>query len=220
MTNNVVELDFQEMVANLAKNGQEIVESLNAQKAHILHMAIGISGEAGEILSGVKGNNTITEQLSNSIPKRPIAIFKNFIFTSIAVSLEETEMVTSIKKSDIEFMIANDKTSEAGFAFKYVDEVNQEYLKKIYIAMDITISASNLLDLIKKYVVYGKEIDIKNIIEELGDMEFYMEGLRKAFNITREDTLIENIKKLGTRYGQGKYSDLDAQVRADKIGEK
>jgi len=76
--------------------------------------------------------------------------------------------------------------------------------------------AGELLDAIKKHVIYKKPADIENIIEELGDIEFYLEGLRQGFGITREQTLAANINKLQVRYASGFYSDAQAQDRADK----
>jgi NTP pyrophosphatase (non-canonical NTP hydrolase) len=78
--------------------------------------------------------------------------------------------------------------------------------------------AGELLDAIKKYVVYNKPIDLENVIEELGDLEFYMEKIRQNLGITREQTLVANIEKLGKRYANG-YSDKAAQERADKLAE-
>lgn len=111
----------EELVADLVKPGQAIIDSLSPLGAHILHMAVGVSGEAGE-----------------------------------------------------------------------------------------------LLDAVKKATVYNKPIDLVNVIEELGDLEFYMEGLRSALGISREDCLTANIDKLLVRYSSGRYSDAQAQQRADK----
>lgn len=61
-----------------------------------------------------------------------------------------------------------------------------------------------------------KDLDRANVVEELGDLEFYMEGLRQATGITREECLEGNIAKLGKRYQGLKYSDKSAQERADK----
>lgn len=110
-----------ELVTALAKPGADIVASLTAEDAHLLHMAVGIAGEAGE-----------------------------------------------------------------------------------------------LLDAIKKVAIYRKSIDYANVIEELGDLEFYVEGLRQALGISREETLEHNIHKLSKRYSSGSYSDTHAQERADK----
>lgn len=79
--------------------------------------------------------------------------------------------------------------------------------------------AGELLDAIKKHVVYNKELDRENVIEELGDMEFYMEALRQKLGITRHETLFHNHNKLmKKRYPNG-YSDAAAIARADKVGE-
>jgi len=90
----------------------------------------------------------------------------------------------------------------------------------LHMAVGIAGEAGELLDAIKKHVIYNKPLDLVNVIEELGDLEFYMEGLRQLVNITRELTLDNNINKLLTgekaRYGKGEYSDEQAQDRADK----
>lgn len=73
-----------------------------------------------------------------------------------------------------------------------------------------------LLDAVKKFAVYNKPIDRENVVEELGDLEFYMEAVRKILGITREETLQYNAEKLSVRYASGVYSDQQAQARADK----
>lgn len=82
--------------------------------------------------------------------------------------------------------------------------------------MGICGEAGELLDAIKKAIIYNKAIDLENVIEELGDIEFYMEGLRQAFDITREQTLNGNITKLAQRYKDFQYTDAQAHARADK----
>jgi NTP pyrophosphatase (non-canonical NTP hydrolase) len=88
----------------------------------------------------------------------------------------------------------------------------------LHMVSGISGEAGELLDAVKKVVVYRKPIDIENVIEELGDLEFYMQGLRSALGIDRIDTLERNMEKLNRRYGTG-YSDEAAQVRADKSEE-
>lgn len=86
----------------------------------------------------------------------------------------------------------------------------------IHMAVGISGEAGELLDAVKKAVIYRKPLDRANVIEELGDLEFYMEGLRQGFGITREETIAHNISKLSTRYASLSYSDKAAQDRADK----
>lgn len=86
----------------------------------------------------------------------------------------------------------------------------------IHMILGISGEAGELLDAIKKIAIYNKNIDRENVIEELGDIEFYMEGLRQALSITREECLDHNIKKLSQRYARFKYTDKQAQERNDK----
>lgn len=88
--------------------------------------------------------------------------------------------------------------------------------EKLHMAVGISGEAGELLDAVKKGAIYGKCYDRANIIEELGDLEFYMEGLRQAFEITRDETLSQNINKLSKRYVDGVYKNSDAINRGDK----
>lgn len=94
----------------------------------------------------------------------------------------------------------------------------------LHMAVGISGEAGELLDAVKKASVHDKALDRVNVIEELGDMEFYMEGLRQALGITRRECIETNIAKLMTgknaRYASGQYSDEQAHARADKQGEK
>ena len=87
----------------------------------------------------------------------------------------------------------------------------------VHLALGIAGEAGEVLDAIKKAAIYNKPLDRENIIEELGDLEFYMEGLRQAIGVSRKEVLDTNIQKLGIRYSSGKYSDKQAQDRADKV---
>jgi len=111
---------FPQMVTALAKPGQDILNNLTPNQAHILHMLIGLGGEVGE-----------------------------------------------------------------------------------------------LSDAIKKGIIYNKPLDFDNIIEEFGDIEFYLEGLRQGLGVMRPETIAHCQTKLAKRYGK-KYSDSAAQLRADK----
>ena len=80
--------------------------------------------------------------------------------------------------------------------------------------------AGELLDAAKKVAIYNKPVDRENVIEELGDLEFYMQGIRANLGITREECLAHNIAKLTKRYPKGTFDNADAVARADKHGEQ
>lgn len=84
-----------------------------------------------------------------------------------------------------------------------------------HMVMGIAGESGELVDAVKKHTIYNKPLDLDNVIEEMGDLEFYLEGLRQILGLSREEILAYNIKKLTKRYQDG-YSDKAAQERADK----
>lgn len=97
-----------------------------------------------------------------------------------------------------------------------LDTISPSQVDGLHMSVGIAGEAGELLDAIKKWVIYNKPLDRANVIEELGDLEFYMEGLRQSLNITREETVAANIAKLSVRYAGLKYTDTAAQTRVDK----
>jgi NTP pyrophosphatase (non-canonical NTP hydrolase) len=97
-----------------------------------------------------------------------------------------------------------------------IASLTPEKADALHMAVGVAGESGELLDAIKKYVIYNKDVDLENVIEELGDLEFYMEGLRQRLGITRQETLAANIVKLSKRYKAATYSDKAAQERADK----
>lgn len=86
----------------------------------------------------------------------------------------------------------------------------------LHMVLGIAGEAGELVDAIKKHTVYGQPLDRPNVLEELGDLEFYLEGMRQALGISRSLVLSANRKKLSKRYSRGEYSDRQAKDRADK----
>lgn len=97
------------------------------------------------------------------------------------------------------------------------EEITPSDAHSIHMAVGISGEAGELLDAVKKAVIYRKPLDRENVVEELGDIEFYLEGLRQGLGITREQTLDANIAKLGERYKGFEYTDQQAHDRADKV---
>jgi NTP pyrophosphatase (non-canonical NTP hydrolase) len=115
-------------------------------------------------------------------------------------NFEHSTLVSDLKKSSKEI----------------INELKPEQADALHMAVGIAGEAGELLDAIKKWSIYQKPLDLENVIEELGDLEFYMEGLRQSLNLTRVQTLVENIAKLQKRYSKGEYTNDQANERADK----
>ena len=73
-----------------------------------------------------------------------------------------------------------------------------------------------LVDCIKKHTAYNKPLDMENLIEEIGDMRFYLQAIQNLYGITEDQVLQANANKLAKRYQGLRYSDAAAISRADK----
>jgi NTP pyrophosphatase (non-canonical NTP hydrolase) len=93
---------------------------------------------------------------------------------------------------------------------------NPEKAHLAHMALGVAGEAGELADALKKYAIYGKVLDRENVVEELGDLRFYMQGIMNSLEITEDEVISHNTKKLSKRYSQGSYSNEQAQQRADK----
>lgn len=73
----------------------------------------------------------------------------------------------------------------------------------LHAAVGLAGEAGEVLDVIKKVVFVGKFFDRKTLVKELGDVEFYLQAIRNATDISRDEVLVENIKKLESRHPDG-----------------
>lgn len=103
------------------------------------------------------------------------------------------------------------KTGEA-----ILPTITAQKLSLLHATIGISGESGELLDSVKKHVMYNKPLDVENVVEELGDLYFYMEALEQSLGLSKENILQHNINKLSVRYSSGSYSDAQAQERADK----
>ena len=87
----------------------------------------------------------------------------------------------------------------------------------LHAAIGIAGESGELLDAVRKLFLEGQPLDRENVIEELGDLCFYLEAACQAIGVTREEIEELNTAKLSKRY-EGGYTDKAAQERADKEG--
>lgn len=113
---------------------------------------------------------------------------------------DHESLVTNLKKNPIQIL----------------SELNPESADLIHMVMGVVGEGGELLDAIKKHTMYNKPLDLDNVVEELGDIEFYLEGIRQVLNLDRDDILNANINKLTKRYSSGTFTNEQAQQRADK----
>lgn len=90
-------------------------------------------------------------------------------------------------------------------------------MMKCHAAMLVAGEAGELVDAIKKEVIYGKELNRKNLVEELGDLRFGIQAVMNLYGISEAEILKANAEKLSIRYKGLTYSDTAAIARADKL---
>lgn len=109
-----------------------------------------------------------------------------------------------------EFVRSRLKSSE-----EILTSLTPEKAQLVHLAMLLASEAGEMVDSIKKHVIYEKDIDMLNVIEEMGDIEFALSAIRLQLNLDRDFVLAANEAKLKRRYPT-KFSNADAAARADK----
>ncbi len=87
----------------------------------------------------------------------------------------------------------------------------------MHMGLGVAGEAGEVVDYLKKCIVNGRELDPQKVLDECGDVLFYMQGLLMNFDYDIEDAMNYNVRKLRKRYPEG-YSDKASQERADENG--
>lgn len=186
---DISEVNYRGFVALKAKLGMDIMAQLTDQKAHMLHMAVGVAGEAAELLASNNRENTLEECGDLEFFLEGLTI-NNILFTT---------------RWD-EYSIGTDR-------IKY--KAITSPLELIPTFNTIAILAGTVLDLVKKYTIYNKQLDTVNLHADWQSIHIYLEAIYAYLGVTRTEVLKMNADKLNKRYKAG-YSDKEAQERADK----
>lgn len=80
----------------------------------------------------------------------------------------------------------------------------------------IASEAGEINDCLKKAIDYEQDLNMANLIEEIGDMRFYLQCLQNLYGISDQVILQANATKLSERYRNLEYSDEQAKLRRDK----
>lgn len=76
----------------------------------------------------------------------------------------------------------------------------QAFQDAFHAAMGLATEGGEILDAFKKTVFYGKPLDVTNLIEEAGDVLWYVAILAEALGTTVEEIARRNNAKLRFRY--------------------
>lgn len=71
--------------------------------------------------------------------------------------------------------------------------------------------AGEAIDLVKKHLAQGHELDREGLIKELGDVAWYLAETATALDVELEEVLLQNIEKLKRRYPEGFAAERSIQ---------
>lgn len=186
---DIQEINYRGFVTLKAKLGVDIMAQLTEQKAHMLHMAIGVAGEAAELLASDDRKNTLEECGDLEFFLEGITINNN------------------------QFQYSWDSTTPGANNFK--SAVIRNPLQLLDTVHKIVIASGEVLDSVKKYTIYNKPLDTDKLYQAWHSIHVYLNDIYDYLRVTRLDVLKMNADKLNKRYKAG-YSDKEAQERADK----
>ncbi len=186
--------EYSQMVADLAKPGEDIIATLTPIKMHMLHMAVGLAGETGELLEHeCSGGGVVDSELIEELGDT------EFYFEGLCQSMHIT--LNTIRLDQ---------------AYSYLSATCGDSQS----AALCVVAASDMLDLVKKMVIYNKDVDLGVFVNALTKVRVRLDQAYSYYGITQLEALEHNMNKLlkgdNARYKEGKYTDEAAQVRRDK----
>lgn len=204
-------MKYDEFVASKIKSGEVLLSGMSPGGMDMLHMAVGLSGEAGELLEAYHlfDSGIITELFENV--KEEMGDLE-FYSAGLVMLLPERFFSGETLAVYPEWYITWGHQQNKATIAKSMFELMRDS------AIAIAISASRILDLVKKQVVYNKATTDAEIVSELQVLHDGLRVIRMVMGASRESILQGNMDKLNKRYPAG-YSDKAAQERVDKLTE-
>lgn len=119
------------------------------------------------------------------------------------------QLVALITESTPNFVVLEGQTPEH----------NQMVARLIHASLGMMSEVGEIADALKKHLIYRREIDVINLLEESGDVFWYQALFLTAVKQTFEDAFERNIKKLALRYPDGKFT-IEAATKRDLAKER
>lgn len=172
----------------------------------------------------------VFEDMVSKLFKRSATLEADLMHAAVGMSGESTELIVAYYKNDkvnlleelgdfrfyLQFIFHTFGWSHQ--SFQVPDTVQGYYANH---ATSLAVASGDVLDLIKKTWVYGKEIDVLALYDAVALVYFHYNQL--AFNAGIDENAIKaaNVYKLVTgpkaRFAEGYYTDAAAIARADKV---
>ena len=102
-------------------------------------------------------------------------------------------------------------------SLKYLDGEGSNIHRLLTAAVGISAEGGEFMEIVKKMVFQGKpwtDDNREHLIIELGDVMWYVAQACMALDVSFDDVVRGNVKKLEKRYPGGKFSVEKSEVRA------
>jgi NTP pyrophosphatase (non-canonical NTP hydrolase) len=96
--------------------------------------------------------------------------------------------------------------------FTQQNKWHYDAVRLLHAGMGMVTESAEFVDVLKKYMMYGKPMDKTNLAEEVGDQLWYIAIACDVLGVKLEDLMANNIQKLRTRY-PNKFTSYDAVNR-------
>ena len=107
---------------------------------------------------------------------------------------------------------------EAAVTDELTNRFTDEAIRTLHMSMGVCTEGGELLDAVKKMLFYGKKLDRTNVIEEMGDVLWYLAGLCRLLDVSFEEVMAINDAKLELRYGPA--FTTDKAINRDLVAER
>jgi len=80
------------------------------------------------------------------------------------------------------------------------DNAKRKLSRIMHAAMGVVTESGELMDALKKHLMYGRALDYTNLVEEAGDIMWYIALLSDALGVPLSEIMNRNLDKLAKRY--------------------
>lgn len=167
---STIPVAYYQFVDVLCKDGDKIIASLTADRAHLMHMVFGLIGEVNEV------DEVLRETDTESVPQS-----------------EYIARLTDELGDVLFYTVGCANVTGIGCAATQTAQLNGLW-------EDLYASTAAFAEYVKKLVMYGREWDEPAIQRHILNVYACIEAMGKRQGITIDDMIATNKRKLNARY--------------------
>ena len=177
----------------------------------MLHMAMGMCTEAGEVVEIIRDHTRCGSELNVMKLKDELGdLFFYLCGAIIDTNLSVQEIFDTMDGQEASPFLA--KFFRDGF---YHPQFNVPNPRLLNATMDLVVATSRVVDLLKKHMAYHRKLDFCKIKQELGFVLMHLADACISLNSNFDEIVTMNMAKLKKRYPSG-YSHQNANNRDRK----